>query len=69
MNIQDDKSFYARQSIQELKKLRSRKWLEVVKGKGKKGLFARQDRERLLQQIVWIDQMLAAKFTEKGYTK
>jgi len=69
MNIQDDKSFYMRQTIKELKTLRSRKWLAVMEGRSARGLFARQDRERLLQQIVWIDQALEMKFTEKGYTK
>jgi len=69
MNIQDDKSFYMRQSVQELKTLRSRKWLAVMEGRSSHRRFARQERERLLQQIVWIDQALAVKFTEKGYTK
>jgi len=69
MNIQDDKSFYTRQSIQELKRLRSRKWLALMEHREDRGLFARQDRERLLQQIIWIDQTLAAKYDEKGYTK
>lgn len=69
MNIQDDKSFYPRQSIQELKTLRSRKWLALMEGKNDRGLFARQDRERLLQQIIWIDQTLAEKYAAAGYTK
>jgi len=69
MNIQNDKSFYARQSIQELRVLRNRKWLALMEGKDDRGLFARQDRERLLQQIVWIDQTLAEKYDAKGYTK
>jgi hypothetical protein len=68
MNIQDDKSFYTRQSIQELKMLRGRKWLAIQEGKEARGLFARQDRERLLQQVIWIDQALA-KFAEKHSTK
>jgi len=69
MNIQDDKNFYTRQSIQELKRLRSRKWLALMENREARGLFARQDRERLLQQIIWIDQTLAAKYDAKGYTK
>lgn len=69
MDIQSDKSFYARQSIQELKVLRSRKWLAVMEGKNARGLFARQDQARLMQQIIWIDQMLAQKFAARGIQK
>jgi len=69
VNIQDDKTFYGRLTIKELKVLRSRKWLALQETKEARGLFARQDRERMLQQIIWIDQALDAKFKERGITK
>jgi len=58
MNIQNDKSFYSTQSRKKLKVLRSKKWLELQKVMNARGLFSKQEKLRLLQQIIWIDQAI-----------
>ena len=56
MEIQSDKIFYNTQSKKKLKALRGKKWLELQKVMHAKGVFSKQEKLRLLQQIIWIDQ-------------
>ena len=56
MDVQSEESFYSTQSKKKLKALRGKKWLELQKVMHARGVFEKQEKLRLLQQIIWIDQ-------------
>jgi len=50
--------FYITLTTQELRELRSKKYLAYLEGEGKGGWFNQQDHEMFAQQIIWIDREL-----------